>query len=420
MSIELKSHILLRYKVSLSFMLFFQYMMFAVWWVPLAAYLTNLEVENRLKALILSSMAIGCLFSPIIGMLADRFFSGQRMLALLNIINAVMLLFAALTNNPTLLFIILLVAMLVYMPTWSLSSSIALAHLPPEQFPKVRSFGSIGWVTSGIFSVVFIELIGVDFDGTNLPFYCGAAASFIAAITNLFLPNTPPLAKDQQGSLIDAFGLRTIQMMKDKNFRIFIIFSFLSLIPFAMYFSYFSEFLLDKNVKYISITMNWGVLAEMGFLLLVPPAIKRFGLQTVLNFGLLALVIRFVSFFTGGIFDQSWMNYIGILVHGLIFGFFYVGGQIYTDLRAPKAFKSQAQGFIFLVTFGAGLLVGNLLSGALIDTFSNEQGYDWDTIWGITTLFSVVLLVAFGFIFNGEDTSKMTFHKVKIKRVDVD
>ncbi|MGE0019810.1 MAG: MFS transporter [Draconibacterium sp.] len=389
-------------RLRLSLMMFLQYMMYAVWWVPLAAYLTNLEIGATQKALILSSMAIGCLLSPVIGMLADRLFAAQKVLAGLNLINAVMLFMAGTTNNPDLLFIFLIIAMLGYMPSWGLTSSIAMTHLPSEQFPKVRVFGSIGWVASGIFSVVFIKILGVDFDGTNLPFYCGAGVSLLATAANLMLPNTPPAARGQKFSMIDAFGLGTLQLMKDRNFAFFILFSFLSMIPFAMYYSYFSEFLLNMNTKYISVTMNWGVLAEMGFILLIPPAIKRFGLRNVMILGLVAMIIRYLSLYAGGVINQNWMFYIGILIHGLIFGFFYVGGQIYIEKKSPAPLKSQAQGFIFLVTFGVGLLVGNLLCGEIIQLYKNENGYNWDTIWGITTISSIVLLLLFVLFFKKE------------------
>jgi len=390
-------------RIKLSLMLFLQCMMYAVWWVPLAAYLTNLDVGSVQKALIISSMAIGCMASPVIGMLADRFFAGQKVLFSLNIINAVMLFMAGTTNNPDILFICLLIAMLGYMPSWGLTSSIAMRHLPSEQFPKVRVFGSIGWVASGLFSIFFIKFLNIDFDGTNIPFYCGAGVSLFAAFTNLTLPNSPPMAKGQKVSLMDAFGLGTVQLMKDRNFAIFIIFSFFAMIPFAMYFSYFSEFLLNINTKYISVTMNWGVLAEMGFLLLIPFAIKKFGLRKVMIFGLVALVVRYLSFYTGGVINQSWMYYIGILIHGLIFGFFYVGGQIYIDKKAPAELKSQAQGFIFLVTFGLGLLVGNFISSEIINYYSSEVGYNWNAIWGITTLSSIAILLLFMLLFKNND-----------------
>ncbi len=383
-------------------MMLLQYMMFAVWWVPLAAYLTNLDVESTQKALILSSMAIGCMLSPAVGMLADRLWPAQKVLMTMNLINAAMLLWAGNTNNPDILFICLLFAMLAYMPSWSLTSAIAMAHLPSEDFPKIRVFGSIGWVASGIFSVIFINLLKLDFDGTNLPFYCGSVLSLIAAITNFTLPDTPPAGKGTKYTITDIFGLGTVKLMRDRNFSMFIIISFLSMIPFAMYYSYFSEFLLYIETKYITVTINWGVLAEMGFILLVPPAIKKYGLRSTMIMGLIALAIRYLAFYAGGMADQPWIYYIGILVHGLIFGFFYVAGQIYIDKKAPAKLKSQAQGFIFLITFGAGLLVGNFICAKLIDINKTAIGYNWNTIWGVTTIASILLLLTFIVLFKKE------------------
>lgn len=397
-------------RLRLNIMMFFQYLMYAVWWVPLAAYLTNMDVTSAQKAFILSSMAIGCLASPIIGMVADKYFPGQRVLFVLNVLNSLLLFLAANTGNPDLLFVILLFTMLFYMPTWGLTSAIAMAHSPSEDFPKVRVFGSIGWVASGIFSVVVVELFHVDFDGTNLPFYFGAGTGLVAALFNLTLPDTPPAGKGNKGSLIDAFGLGTLQLMKNRNFALFIVFSFLSMIPFAMYFSYFSEFLLNIQIQFITVTMNWGVLAEMGFMILIPVSIRKFGLRRVMIFGLLALVVRYVSLYLGGVISQQWLFYLGILVHGLIFGFFYVGGQIYMDKKTPAKLKSQGQGFIFLITFGLGLLVGNLICGFVIGHFEDSSTgiriYDWDSIWGLTTIFSIALLVAFIALFKNDIAEK--------------
>jgi nucleoside transporter len=320
--------------------------------------------------------------------------------------NSVLLFCAAKTSNPDLLFVFLLFTMLCYMPTWSLTSAIAMAHSPSEEFPKIRVFGSIGHVASGICSLVAVNLFHLKFDGTNLPFYCGAGIGVVAALINLTLPDTPPAGKGKKGSIIDAFGLGTLRLMKDRNFALFIGLSFLSLIPFAMYFSYFSEFLLNIKTQFITVTINWGILAEMGFMLLIPLAIKKLGLRKVMILGLVAMVIRYFSLYLGGIIDQPWLYYIGILIHGLIFGFFYVGGQIYIDKKAPDELKSQAQGFIFLMTFGVGLLAGNLIDGGIISIFKNSSGgvniYDWDMIWGFTTLFSVILLIVFALFFKDD------------------
>lgn len=393
-------------KFRLYTMMFFQYLMYAVWWVPLAAFLTNLNVGSIQKSMMLSSMAIGCLASPIIGMFADRYFPGQKVLFVLNILNSITLFFAATTTNTDLLFVLLIFAMLFYMPSWGLTSAIAMAHSPSEDFPKVRVFGTLGWLASGLFSVVVVQVFHLEFDGTHLPFYFGAATGLVAAIFNLTLPDTPPAGKGKEASLIDTFGLGSWRLMKDRNFAIFIILSFLSMIPFAMYFSYFSEFLLHIKTRFITVTMNWGILAEMGFMLLIPVAIRKYGIRQVMIFGLVALAVRYAALYFGGAVQQPWMYYIGILVHGLIFGFFYVGGQMYINKKAPEDLRSQAQGFIFLVTYGVGLLAGNMICGRIIGKFSSVAGaervYDWNAIWGITLVMSAVLLILFILLFRDD------------------
>jgi fucose permease len=195
--------------------------------------------------------------------------------------------------------------------------------------------------------------------------------------------------------------------MKDHNFALFIILSFLATIPFSMYWSYCSEFLLNRKFEYISITMNFGQLAEMIFLLTVPFSIKKIGLRGTMILGLIAMLIRYAAFYIGSATDNSEFYFIGILVHGLIFGYFYLGGQIYIDKKAPAELKSQAQGFIFFVTFGLGLLVGNFISGQIIEHYSSSVGashiYDWKSIWALTSQCSLALLIIFILSFKNDE-----------------
>ncbi|MFO7924214.1 MAG: MFS transporter [Bacteroidales bacterium] len=393
--------------LKLSLMMFFQYMLFAVWWVPLAAYLANMGLSRSLSALILSSMAIGCMASPVVGMIADRYFRGQMVLAATNLIVGVMLLAAGLTDNPVLLFVFLLTAMIFYMPSWGLTSSITMKHVDSDIFPRIRVFGSIGWVFAGVFSLFTVSFLNMDFDGTHLPFYYAAGIAIVAALFNLSLPDTPPLAKGQKASFIDIMGFRSIKLMKDRNFTVFIIFSFFAMIPFSMYWSYFSEFLADSGFQFISITMNLGQLLEMFILLAVPLSIKKYGLRRTMIFGLIALAVRYGSLIFAEGDLQLPMVLVSVFVHGIIFGFFYLGGQIYIDRKAPESLRAQGQGFIFFVTFGVGLLAGNFISGEIIRFYSVESGgglvYRWEYIWGITTALSLICLIGFLLMFRKED-----------------
>jgi nucleoside transporter len=394
-------------RVKLSVMMFLQFMLFAVWWQQLAGYLGNIGITSKFVPLIMSTMAFGCLTSPIIGMIADRHFASQKVLAALNIITAVFLFLAATQTNAMVLFILLLIAMLCYMPTWGLTSAIAMSNSPAEKFPQIRVFGSIGWVASGLFSFAALKFFGSKIDGTKIPMLCGAVCCLIAAAVNFTLPNTPPPAKGQKASIIDALGLRAMSMLKDTNFAIFIVISALVMIPFTIYWSYCSVFLQDKGFEFITITMNWGQFAEMFFMLLIPVALAKMGIKWALVAGLVALVVRYVSFWCGGVYGMDSLYFFAILVHGIIFGFFIVGGQIYVDKKAPPEIRAQAQGFMFLTTFGVGMVLGNFFNGALITKYSTEAivdgvtqiTYDWDSIWKITTIISVVLLAAFLVLF---------------------
>jgi len=387
----------------LSLMMFMQYMLFAIWWVPFAAYLANINITGARNAMLLSTMAIGCLASPFFGMLADRYFKANRILLVINLLNGMLLLIAGRLTDNNLLLVVLIFSMLLYMPTWALTNAITMTHIPSEKFPRIRVFGSIGWVAAGVFSLISVKLLNTGFDGTNIPFYYAGAASLIAGLLNLSLPETAPAGKGTKGNFADAFGLRTLRFLSDKNFAAFIILSFLSVMPFSLYWSYCSEFLLDRGFEFITVTMNTGQVAEMLIMLSIPFMLSKFGLRKTMILGLLAMVVRYAAFYLGVKFDASMTYFLGILVHGFIIGYFYTAGQIYVDKKMPPELKAQGQGFIFLVTWGAGLLISNFIARQIIDYYTeiNEsvKVYDWTSIWGITTIISAILMIAFVIFF---------------------
>jgi nucleoside transporter len=399
-------------RVRLSAMMFLQYMLVAVWFVPLSAYLTKLEMTGTQMALILSSMAIGCIGSPLIGMFADRHFSSERVLAALNLATGVLLFLSGRVTSPGAVFIFLLLAFLAYMPTWGLTSAIAMSHSPSEKFPQIRVFGSIGWVAAALFSLVAAWLFKdeggkpLHIDGTNIPHYCGAAVALLAAIHALALPHTPPPAKGQPASVVDALGLRSLGLMKNFHFSVLILGTLLGTIPFAAHWSYGSAFLKDQGFKYLTATMNLGQFVEMFLMLLVPVSIAVFGLKRTILIGLAAQLLRYAAYLVGDIADFAPLYFLAILVHGIIFGFFYVGGQIYIDRKAPKEMRAQAQGLIFLVSFGVGLLVGNFVNGALLQIGAEGGSKNYYAMWLVSTIASAVVLVLFFLLFRDPVAAK--------------
>ena len=402
-------------RIRLSIMMFLQYLMFAVWWVPLAAYLTKQGIDGSAKAWILSVMPLGCLIAPVFCMVADRHFASQKVLTALNLGCAVLFLLGARVSSSGALFVTLLLAMLCYMPTWSLTNAIAMTHATSEQFPRIRVFGSIGWAASALFSFVALKLFGgAKIDGTAIPLYCGAGTALAATVLNLTLPNTPPPAKGKKASVVDALGLRALTLMKDFNFVLFIVISMLVMIPFTLYFSFCSQFLQSQGYKMITAMMSLGQFAEIFLMLLVPIALARYGVYWTMVMGLGALLARYVAFLAGVGFDQTWLYYVAIVLHGIIFGFFFVGGQVYVDKKAPPEIRAQAQGLIVLICFGVGMLAGTFFSERLINLYTTEETvagivqkvYNWNTIFLITMVISAVLLGLFALLFRDDVTKK--------------
>jgi nucleoside transporter len=404
----------LNVRIRLSVMMFLQYMMFAVWFVQLAGYLDKIGVTGLMKALIVASMPLGSLVSPIFCMIADRHFASQKVLMMMNLACAILLFLAALMSSPVALFVLLLLAMICYMPTWSLTAAVAMAHAPSEKFPQIRVFGSIGWAAAGLFGVV-AGWFNTQIDGTPIPLYCGAAVALLGAVLNLTLPNTPPPSKGKPASIVDVLGLRALGLLKSGNFAFFMLISMIAMIPFTMYFSFGSQFFMSKGFDKVTAIMSWGQVAEMAIMLLVPIALTRYGAKWAITAGLGMLVVRYAAFLLGGAFDQTWLYYIAILVHGAIFGFLIVGGQVYVDKKAPPEIKNQAQGLVGLLLFGVGMGIGTFASEGLINMYTVEKTVEevatkvtnWNAIWTILTVTSAVLMAAFWFLFR-DDVLKKT------------
>ena len=396
-------------RFKLSAMMFLQFIMFAVFWAALAPYVTNQGDAWALwKPWILSTMALGSLASPLMGMFADRYFNGEKVLAFSNLICAIMLFMTARATSGLEVFVYLLIALLFYMPTWGLTAAIAMSNSPAEQFPQIRVFGTIGWVSSMVFGLVALKVFNVKIDGTNIPFYCGAGAAVAASLVALLCPATPPKGKGQPFSVFDALGLRAFSMLKDKNFAVFIFVTLVAMIPFNIHFAFLGDFLSSKGFQQVTAVTYIGQAAEVFCMLLVTWAMRKFGVKWSIVAGLAALTIRYAAYyFAAG--DMTSLVYIGILIHGVIFGFFVVGGQVYVGKTASADMQGQAQGFYALMAFGIGSFIGTFVNDALIKFFTKPEvlqngstvlNGNWGMVWLVTLVCSVICLVVMTIFFN--------------------
>jgi predicted MFS family arabinose efflux permease len=144
-----------------------------------------------------------------------------------------------------------------------------------------------------------------------------------------------------------------------------------------------------------------GQVSEFAFMVAMPFFFVRLGVKKMLAFGMLAWAIRYVFFAYGDVGNNYWMLIAGIILHGVCYDFFFVTGQIYTDNLAGERFKSSAQGFITLATYGVGMLIGYYISGPIVDHWQiSPTSHNWQTIWLIPGGIAVVVLVVFMLFFN--------------------
>ncbi len=388
-------------KARLSVMMFLQFFIWGSWFVTLGTFLGGVfNATGSQTALAFSSQSYGAIVAPfVVGLIADRYFNAERILGVLHLIGGG-LLFAMYRSDSFAEFAPFVIGyMIVYMPTLALVNSISFRQLsnPVQQFGAIRVWGTIGWIAAGL----IISFLGWDSDrgsALQITFLLAAVASAILGIYSFTLPPTPP-ETDVGENLRDRVGLTALWLLKDRNFAVFFIASILICIPLGFYYQNANPFLVEIGTSNPTAKMTIGQISEVGFLLVLPYFLGRFGVKKTLLVGMAAWSLRYVMFAIGYQSDVAALLILGIALHGLCYDFFFVCGQVYTDERAGKACKSSAQGLITLATYGVGMLAGFWAAGLVTDLFAAEAGHDWLSIWlvpaGLAALVFTLFLVSF-------------------------
>jgi nucleoside transporter len=389
-------------RIRLSVMMFLQYFVWGSWFVTLGTYLgTTLKFPGERIGLAYGTASVAGMIAPFfVGMIADRFFATQRILALLHIVGGGLLYYASLQSEFSIVYAVLLGYFICYMPTLALSNSLSFHNMsdPGTQFPGIRVLGTIGWIAGGL-------IVGaLKVEALNVPMQIAAGASVALGLFCLALPHTPPGNVGKKVTLGDVIGLDALKLMREPSFAVFVIGSFLICIPLQFYYAFTNPFLNEIGVENAAGKMTMGQMSEIVFMLVMPIFFVRLGVKYMLLVGMACWAARYALFAFGAADKVTWMLYTGLLLHGICYDFFFVTGQIYVDKKATVDIRGAAQGFIAFVTLGLGGFIGTWLAGDIVGRYSTtnaagEVSHDWRTIWLIPAAGAAAVLLLFAFTF---------------------
>ncbi len=389
----------------LSVMMFIEFFIWGAWFVTLGTYLKKIGFSGSETGYTYLMNNIAAIITPFfVGMIADRFFASEKVMALLHLAGGIVMFYAASITTVGLLISTLLLYNLCYMPTVSLANTISFHQMdsPSQEFPRVRVWGTIGWIVAGL-AITFIQFNFLkSVEASAVPMKMAAVASIIMGFYSLTLPHTPPKDAGKKLTIADVLGLKALRLLKDRSFLIFALSSLLISIPLAFYYNFTNRFLNDLGMQGVAAKQSMGQMSEVIFMLLMPWFLARLGVKKMLLIGMLSWVLRYALFASGDTGSMVWMLYLGILLHGICYDFFFVTGQIYVDNKADVEIRASAQGFIALITYGVGIGLGSLVSGPIVDYYTANEIVRWSAVWWVPGIFAAAVALLFAVTFKDD------------------
>ena len=385
----------------LCFMMFLNYVVWGAWYVTLGTYLTaTLHFSGTETGAVFGTTALASMISPFfVGMIADRFFSTEKVLAALHLVGAVLLYAVTRVTSFGAVYGLMLTYCLCYFPTIALTNSLTMKQIKDAggQFPLIRVFGTVGHIVIG-------QVVGwLALEKSPTMFLLAAGASVAMGLYSLTLPHTPPAGAGEPVTARSLLGLDALVMLKRRTYLVFIIAMILGCIPLTFYFSFTNAFLNEAGVQNAAGKMTLGQASEILAMLLMPWVFRKMSVRAIIMLGLLSWSLRYGLLAYGNAGTGMWMFYLAILLHGVCFDFFFMTGQLYADQEAPSNLRVTAQGFLTFVTYGVGMFSGSLLSGVALDWFTTavngKEVHQWTSFWLSSAIGSAAILLMVALFF---------------------
>ncbi len=410
-------------KFRLTLMSFMQFFVWGAWLITIGTYCFNAKGWTGAQfGAIFSTLALSSLFMPAIaGIIADKWLNAEKLYGILHIMYGLVLFYVPSVNDPDTLYYVIFAAMICYMPTISLSNSIAYNILKSNQFDVVKAFPPIRvWGTIGFIAAMWITNLTGSKANAN-QFIIAGIGAIILGIYSFSLPKCPPqktIAKD--ASFIEQLGLTAFKLFASYKTALFFIFSMFLGAALQLTNMYGDSYLDDfKNipqyadslvVKYSTIIMSISQISETVFILTIPFFLKRFGIKKVMLFSMIAWVLRFGLFAYGNPdpYDALWMIILSCIVYGIAFDFFNISGSLFIETTTDSRIRSSAQGLFMMMTNGVGAFLGSIISGYVIDQYfvSSAGVKDWQGIWLSFAGYALVVAILFSILFKHKHDPK--------------
>lgn len=400
-------------KFRLTIMSFLQFFVWGAWLITVGNYwFSNKQWSGAEFGAIFSTLGLSSILMPALtGIIADRWINAEKLYGFLHILGGIALACIPFVDNPTSFFWVIFAAMLCYMPTISLSNSIAYNILKNNNFDVVKVFPPIRvWGTIGFIIAMWITNLSGNKASANM-FYIAAFAALVLGIYSFTLPKCPPQnLTSKNASLVESLGLNAFKLFGTYKMALFFIFSMFLGAALQLTNMYGDTYLSDFAnvpkyadsfvVRYSTIIMSISQISETVFILAIPFFLKRFGIKQVILISMFAWVLRFALFAYGNPSDGLWMIILSCVVYGMAFDFFNISGSLFIETATDSKIRSSAQGLFMMMSNGFGAFFGGFISGIVIDNyFTHDGARDWHNIWLAFAGYALVIAIAFAVLF---------------------